>query len=63
MSDETVTSREVATCGVSIDADETHVSIYLGGTETGKSFEFTMPRDLALYMSSTMQKLASPGGA
>ena len=53
MSEETVTSREVGTCGVSIDAVGTHASIHLGGTETGKSFEFTMPRGLASHMSST----------
>ena len=63
MSDEAGTSSEVATCGMSISADGAHVHIYLGGAETGKSFEFTMPKDLALHMSSTIQKLAGPPSA
>ncbi len=63
MSDEAGTSCEVATCGVSISANKTHVFIYLGGTETDKSFKFTMPKDLAVHMAGTIQKLASPPGA
>ena len=63
MSDETGTSCEVATCGVSISADRAQVSIYLGGVETDKSFEFTIPKDLAVHMASTIQKLANPAGA
>ena len=63
MSDETGTSWEVTTCGVSVSADKTCLSLYLGSTETDKSFEFIMPKDVALYMSSTIQKLASPPNA
>ena len=63
MSDEAGTSREVATCGVSVSADGTRLSLYLGSTEADKSFEFTMPKDLALHMASTIQKLASPPNA
>ena len=59
MSDEAGTSCEVATCGVSISADRGHVHIYLGGAETDKSFEFTMPKNLAMHMASTIQKLAN----
>ena len=63
MSNETGTSREVATCGVSISADRTRVTIYLGSTDSDGAFEFIMPKDLALHMSSTIQKLTSPPGA
>ena len=63
MSDEAGTSCEVATCGVSISADRAHVHIYLGGAETDKSYEFTMPKDLAIHMASTIQKLANPAAA
>ena len=63
MSDEAGTSCEVTTCGMSISADRAHVHIYLGGAETGKSFEFTMPKDLAMHMADTIQKLANPAGA
>ena len=52
----------IATCGISISADRTQVSIYLGGAENGDTFEFTMPKDLALHMANTIQKLASPAG-
>ena len=51
---------EVATCGISFSADRTRVSIYLGGAEPGETFEFTMPKDLALHMANTIQKLARP---
>ena len=44
MSDEAGTGREVATCDMSISADEAHVSLYLGSAEPDKSFEFTMPQ-------------------
>ncbi len=54
MSDEAGTSCEVTTCGV---------SIYLGGAKIDKSFEFTMLKDLAMHMASTIQKLANPAGA
>ncbi len=37
--------------------------IYLGGTETDKSYEFTMPKNLALHTAGTIQKLANPAGA
>ena len=50
----------IATCGISISADRTQVSIYLGGAEPGETFEFTMPKDLALHMANTIQRLASP---
>ena len=63
MSYEAGTSCEVATCGVSISADRTQVSIYLGSAETDNSFEFTMPKDLAVHTASTIQKLANPAGA
>ncbi len=63
MSDETGTSCEVATCGVSVSADKTRLSLYLGSTEADKSFEFTMSKDLALHMSSTIQNLAGPPNA
>ena len=63
MSDETGTSREVTSCGISVSADKTRLFLYLGSTETDKSFEFIMPKDLALHMSNTIQKLASPPGA
>ena len=63
MSDETGTSCEVATCGVSVSADKTRLSLYLGSTEADKSFEFIMRKDLALHMSSTIQKLAGPPNA
>ena len=63
MSDETVTSCEVATCGVSVSADKTRLSLYLGSIEADKSFEFVMRKDLALHMSSTIQKLTSPPNA
>ena len=63
MNDEPGKSCEVTTCGVSIDADRTHVSIHLGVAEIDKSFEFTMPRDLSVHMASTIQKLANPAGA
>ena len=63
MSDEAGTSCEVATCGISIIADRAHVHIYLGGAETDNSFEFTMPKDLAVHMADTIQKLANPAGA
>ena len=48
------------TCGISISADKTQVSIYLGGAEPRETFEFTMPKGLALHMANTIQKLASP---
>ena len=51
---------EATTCGISISADRTQVSIYLGGAGNGDTFEFTMPKDLALHMANTIQKLASP---
>ena len=63
MSDEAGTSCEVTTYSVSISADRAHVSIYLGGAEIDNSFEFTMPKDLAVHMASTIQKLANPAGA
>ncbi len=63
MSDEAGTSCEVATCGMSISADGAHVHVYLGGAETDKSFEFTMPKDLALHMAGTIHRLANPAGA
>ncbi|MCY4498014.1 MAG: hypothetical protein OXC14_12075 [Rhodospirillaceae bacterium] len=63
MSDETGTSREVTTCGVSVSADKTRLSLYLGSTDSDGAFEFIMPKDLALHMASTIQKLASPPGA
>lgn len=63
MSNEAGTRCEVATCGVSISADRTQVSIYLGSTETDNPFEFTMPKDLAMHMAGTIQKLANPAGA
>ena len=63
MSDETGTSCKVATCGVSVSADKTRLSLYLGSAEANKSFEFIMSKDLALHMSSTIQKLASPPSA
>ena len=62
MSDETETNYEVVTCGVSISADRARVSIYLGSTDSDKSFEFVMPKDLALHMSGTIQRLANPTG-
>ncbi len=62
MSDETGTGCEVTTFGVSIGADRTNVAIYLGGAGTDKSFEFTMPMDLAIHMASTIQKLADSSG-
>lgn len=62
MSDETETNCEVVTCGVSISADRAHVTVYLGSTESDRSFEFVMPKDLALHMSSTIQRLANPTG-
>ena len=34
--------------------------IYLGGAEPGDTFEFTMPKELALHMANTIQRLASP---
>ena len=61
MSDETETNCEVVTCGVSISADRAHVTVYLGSTESDRSFEFVMPKDLALHMSSTIQSGASRG--
>ena len=36
---------------------------YLGDTETDKSYEFTMPKNLALHTAGTIQKLANPAGA
>ena len=36
------------------------VSIYLGGAEHGETFEFIVPKDLALHMANTIQRLASP---
>ena len=51
---------EATTCGISISADRTQVSIYLGGAEPGETFEFIMPKDLALHMANTIQRLASP---
>ena len=50
-------------CGMSVSADRARVHIYLGGAETDKSFEFTMPKDLAMHMAGTIQKLAHPAGA
>ena len=50
----------IATCGISISADRAQVSIYLGGAENGDTFEFTMPKDLALHMANTIQRLTSP---
>ena len=44
MSDETGTSREVTSCGISVSADKTRLFLYLGSTETDKSFEFIMPK-------------------
>ena len=38
------------------------MSIYLGGAENGDTFEFTMPKDLALHMANTIQKLVIPAG-
>ena len=60
MSKELGENGEVSTCGISISADRTCVSIYLGGAEPGETFEFVMPKDLALHMANTIQKLASP---
>lgn len=59
MNDEPATSCEITTCGVSASADRTNVAIYLGGAGTDKSFKFTMPKDLAIYMSNTIQRLAN----
>ncbi|MCY4497259.1 MAG: hypothetical protein OXC14_08235 [Rhodospirillaceae bacterium] len=59
MNDETATSCEITSCGVSVSADRSNVAIYLGGAETDKSFKFTMPKDLAIYMSNTIQRLAN----
>ncbi len=54
MSDGTGTSREVTTCGVSVSADKTRLSVYLGSTDSDRAFEFIKPKDLALHMSSTI---------
>ena len=50
----------IVTCGVSISPDRSRVSIYLGGAENSDTFEFIMPKDLALHMANTIQRLASP---
>ena len=63
MSDDAGDGCKITTCGVSISADRTNVAIYLGGAETDKSFELTMPMDLAMHMASTIRKLAGPSGA
>ena len=60
MSTEFGKNGEATTCGISISADRTRVSIYLGGAGNGDTFEFTMPTDLALHMANTIQRLASP---
>ena len=60
MSTELGKNGEARTCGISIGADKTQVSIYLGGAGNGDTFEFTMPKDLALHMANTIQRLASP---
>ena len=60
MSKEFRENGEIATCGISISADRSRVSIYLGGAEPGETFEFIMPKDLALHMANTIQRLANP---
>ena len=55
MSNEFGKNGGIATCGISISADRTQVSIYLGGAENGDTFEFTMPKDLALHVANTIQ--------
>ena len=62
MSTEFGKNGEATTCGISISPDRSRVSIYLGGAGNGDTFEFTMPKDLALHMANTIQKLASPAG-
>ena len=49
MSTEFGKNGEARTCG-----------IYLGGAGNGDTFEFTMPKDLALHMANTIQRLVSP---
>ena len=51
---------EATICGISVSTDRTRVSIYLGGAEHGETFEFIVPKDLALHMANTIQRLASP---
>ena len=60
MSNEFGKNGGIVTSGISISADKTRVSIYLGGAENSDTFEFTMPKDLALHMANTIQRLASP---
>ena len=60
MSKEFRENGEIATCGISISVDRSRVSIYLGGAEPGETFEFIMPKDLALHMANTIQRLANP---
>ncbi len=62
MSDEPGTGCEITTCGITINADKINVSIYLGGDEADKSFKFTVPKDLAMHLASTILKLAGPAG-
>ena len=63
MSDEPGTGCEITTCGITVSADKSNVSIYLGGNEADKSFKFTMPKDLAIHMARTILKLAGPARA
>ena len=59
MSDETENDREITTCGVSTSSDRTRMLIYLGSAGSDKSFKFDMPKDLAMYMSNAIERLAN----
>ena len=62
MSEKTENGGAVVTYGVSICVDGSEVSIYLGTAGSDESFEFVMPKGLAMQMSSTIQRLISPAG-
>lgn len=58
--------KEISTCGVSVSADRTQVTLYLGDAGGEKALEVELPRDLAQHLAGTIQKLAArrrPGPA
>lgn len=52
--------KEISTCGVSVSADRTQVTLYLGDAGGEKALEVELPRDLAQHLAGTIQKLAAP---
>ena len=42
----------IATCGVASSPDRALVTLYPGSTEVRKSFEFTLPKDLAQHLAT-----------